>query len=135
MTLTAERDTQAKDGKILSVPVAASTKILAGALVAINASSLAVPGATSTTLKAAGRANQTVDNTAGAAGALSVEVEKGVFKYKNSTAGDLITLADHNNDCFIVDDEQVAKTNGGSTRSIAGKVYDVDATGVWVKFL
>jgi hypothetical protein len=28
----------------------------------------------------------------------------------------------------------VAKTNGGSTRSVAGKIFDVDAQGVWVKF-
>ena len=31
-------------------------------------------------------------------------------------------------------DQTVAKTNGGNTRSRAGKVFDVDADGVWVDF-
>ena len=37
-------------------------------------------------------------------------------------------------DCYIVDDQTVAKTNGGATRCVAGKVWDVDAEGVWVEF-
>jgi hypothetical protein len=35
---------------------------------------------------------------------------------------------------FIVDDETVAKTNGSSTRSVAGICRGVDAQGVWVEF-
>jgi hypothetical protein len=37
------------------------------------------------------------------------------------------------NDCYIVDDQTVAKTNGTATRSIAGKIRAVDAQGVWVE--
>ena len=36
-------------------------------------------------------------------------------------------------DCYIVDDQTVAKTNGTNTRSVAGKIIAVDADGVWVK--
>lgn len=36
-------------------------------------------------------------------------------------------------DCFIVDDQTVAKTNGTNTRSRAGIVAAVDADGVWVQ--
>lgn len=132
--LTQDRKTPMKAGDMLVLPVAASTKIFAGSLVAINASGYAVPGSTSTTLKGAGRAEQAVDNSGGSAGALTVEVRKGVFLFGNSASADLITIADIGNDCYIVDDQTVAKTNGSATRSVAGKIFDVDASGVWVKF-
>jgi hypothetical protein len=46
----------------------------------------------------------------------------------------LITRAEIGDDCYIVDDSTVAKTNpGGNTRSVAGKIVDVDAKGVWVR--
>ena len=35
---------------------------------------------------------------------------------------------------FVVDDETVAKTNGGGTRSPAGIIADADDQGVWVRF-
>ena len=60
-------------------------------------------------------------------------MRRGCFRFANSVAADLIALADIGADCFIVDDQTVAKTNGGATRSIAGKIRDVDADGVWVQ--
>jgi hypothetical protein len=33
-----------------------------------------------------------------------------------------------------VDDQTVAKTDGTGARSVAGKVFDVDSGGVWVRF-
>lgn len=132
--LTADRATPRRDGKRLSLPVAASTKLFAGSIVCVNTSNLAVKGAVSTTLKAAGVAIEQADNSAGAAGAIRVEVERGVFLMANSSAGDLIALQDIGSTCFIVDDQTVAKTNGSSTRSAAGIVRDVDASGVWVEF-
>ena len=62
-----------------------------------------------------------------------MQVKRGTFKYGNSSAGDLIAQADVGADCYIVDDQTVAKTNGSSTRSVAGKIIAVDADGVWVK--
>jgi hypothetical protein len=54
--------------------------------------------------------------------------------FQNSTAGDLIAQADVGTDCYIVDDQTVAKTSGTNTRSVAGKVQEVDAAlGVRVK--
>ena len=55
-------------------------------------------------------------------------------QFANSAATDAITLADIGKDCFIVDDQTVAKTDGSGTRSRAGRVFDVDADGVWVEF-
>jgi len=87
-----------------------------------------------TTLRGVGRVKETVDNSAGADDAATVDIERGIFRYANSSGADEITAADIGNDCYIVDDQTVAKTDGTSTRSVAGKVHDIDALGVWVDF-
>lgn len=130
--LAGDRNTPEKEGKMFEFPVAAATLIYAGALVCLDASGDVVPGATATTLVALGRADERVDNSAGAAGDKTVKARKGVFRFVNLGA-DLVTAAEIGDDCYIVDDQTVAKTDGTATRSIAGKVVDVDAQGVWVK--
>jgi hypothetical protein len=131
--LTGPRNTPRRDGAIREPGVKGATKIWAGSLVAADASGRAVPGATATTLKGLGRAEATVDNT-GADNAVRIKVDAGIHRFGNSASGDLITGADIGADCYIVDDQTVAKTNGTNTRSVAGKIFDVDAQGVWVKF-
>lgn len=132
MALTQERETASRNGRTRNAPMAAGKKVYNGGIAALDALGNATPGATATTLKRPGRACDTVDNTGGAAGAKHVEIEHGIFPWKNSTSTDAITRADIGNDCFIVDDETVAKTHGTNTRSVAGKVFDVDVYGVWV---
>jgi hypothetical protein len=133
MALTKDRNTpmMAEGAKVLVLPAGAGKKIYAGALVAVNAG-YAEPASTATGLIAAGRAEESVDNTNGAAGAVSVRVRRGVFKYKNKS-DDAVTQAEVLTDCYIVDDETVAKTNGTNTRSKAGRVIAVDSDGVWVE--
>lgn len=132
--MTKDRNTVRREGDEVSLPVAAGKKIYAGSLVAKDASGNATPGAVATTLLGMGRAEEYVDNSAGGAGDVSVKIRKGVFCFANSAAGDAITRAEIGKDCYIVDDQTVAKTDGGSTRSIAGRIEDVDTTGVWVNF-
>lgn len=132
--LAADRATPRRAGFDLSLPVAAATKIFAGSIVCVNTSNLATKGITSTTLKAAGVAQEQADNSAGAASDIRVKVARGVWLMANSSAGDLIALQDIGSTCYIVDDQTVAKTNGANTRSAAGIVRDVDASGVWVEF-
>ncbi|KJS28562.1 MAG: hypothetical protein VR64_24020 [Desulfatitalea sp. BRH_c12] len=133
MALTADRDTIKRAGQLTSYPVEVGVRIFAGALVVIDpATGFARPARTAVGDMAVGRASEEADNTAGLAGAINVTVEHGTFRYGN-LAADLVTLADVGADCFIVDDEDVARTNGGATRSRAGVVMDVDALGVWVK--
>lgn len=131
--LTADRAIQERDLKRYEFPVAATQRIFAGAIVCINASGLAVKGATATGLRAVGVAEGLADNSTGAAGAIRVRVRRGTFLFDNSTAADAITLADVGADAFLVDDNSVALTNGSGTRSVAGKIRDVDAGGVWVE--
>jgi hypothetical protein len=112
----------------------AAVKILAGTIVMLNAAGNATGGATATGQIADGVAMETIDNSGGAAGALKIRVEKGVFCFENSTSTDAITKAEIGDTCYIVDNQTVAKTDGSATRSAAGKIVDVDAEGVWVDF-
>tara|TARA_R110000787_G_scaffold168855_6_gene281579 strand:- start:8070 stop:8480 length:411 start_codon:yes stop_codon:yes gene_type:complete len=133
--LAKDRNTPEKAGDLRVDPVKAATQIFAGSLVCLDASGYAVPGATATTLKARGRAEENVNNSAGADGDLSVKTKKGTFVFANSAAGDEITAADIENTCYIVDDQTVAKTDGTASRSAAGKIISVDAAGVAVEIL
>lgn len=132
MALSTARETRERAGDLYVVGVAASTTIHQGALVCLNASGYAVPGATATTLTALGRAE---GNAVGGsvAGDVRVNVKRGCFLFKNKS-DDLVTIADIGKDCYVVDDETVAKTSGTNTRSKAGIVHDVDSIGVWVRF-
>jgi hypothetical protein len=132
--------TKARNTKRLGANVApndfwikGTTKINMGALACLNASGLLVPGTATTGLKAVGRARDTYDNTAGGDSAFKCAVESGTFLWNNSAAGDAIAIADLGADCYIVDDQTVAKTDGTGTRSKAGKIIDVVAAGVWVE--
>lgn len=131
--LTADRPTLVRKGDILELPAAAAKKFFAGALVARDAAGRATPGATAVGLKGLGRVEVFTDNSAGAAGDKTVRIRVGCFQWGNSAAGDAITAADIGNDAYMVDDQTVAKTDGGTTRSVAGKIFDVDAKGVWVR--
>ncbi|MDM7928670.1 hypothetical protein [Blastomonas fulva] len=134
--LTQDRATpRLAEGNVFSRDVAADAVIFAGAIVCLSATGWAVPGSTATTLVADGVAQEPVDNTGGANGDVKVRVFKGVFRFGNSAAADAITRAEIGDDCYIVDDQTVAKTSGTNTRSIAGKIVDVDAQGVWVRFV
>lgn len=128
MALTANRNTPAfLPSPLRSYPVAASTKIYAGSLVALNSSGYLVPGSVATTLTAVGRANALVDNTTGGNGALYCEVEQGTFAWVNHSS---LTLSAVGDLVYIYDDESV--TSSASGTSIAGTVAKVDSAGVWV---
>lgn len=131
MGLTADRNTQMKDGELIAVKMAVA-KVFAGSLVAANASGYATPGAVAATLTYLGRAEETVDNSAGSAGDVTVLVRRNkAFKWGNY-ASDAVTQAEFGKLCYIYDDSQVAKTSADGVRSVAGIVLGVDTDGVWV---
>lgn len=133
MALTENRNTPRIEGDLISGLVAAATTIFAGALVMRTATGYLTEGATALGSIGVGRAEEEVAN-AGVNGAETIKVRPGIFQFKNSSAGDAITIAEIGDVCFIVDDETVAKTDGTGTRSPAGFVHAVDAQGVWVRF-
>lgn len=73
--LTADRNTPKKDGIIVEMPVAASTKIYAGSLVCANASGYVIPAADTAGLTFLGVALNAVDNSAGSNGDKTVLVQ------------------------------------------------------------
>lgn len=108
-----------------------SDEFYKGALLAYDQSDAKIkPGAAATDLIAVGRCEQRVST--GSSNTKTVRVKTGIFKWNNSAAADAIAADDVGKDCYIVDDETVALTDGSSARSKAGKIVQVDADGVWV---
>ena len=131
--LTAPRDTNeiASGSTSIALPVKAATTIFQGSIVAIDADGYAIPGKKAAALKAAGRAEETVENT-GKDGEAVVRVKRGVFVFDNSgTAANKVGPADILGPCYIEDDQTVTKTATGA--SVAGLVVRVDDEGVAVE--
>jgi hypothetical protein len=135
--LTADRDTLELASSISQRHAqvgADSTQFYKGGIVVLDQADGKLKKAfVATTLVAIGRCEENV--LTGTSNTRKINARSGIFKYANSASADLIALTDVGKDCYLVDDQTVAKTNGTSTRSKAGKVYDVDADGsVWVEF-
>ncbi len=123
---TQARNTSQFAGDYLVLPVLASTKIYAGTLVAVDDTGHAIPGAKAADLLAAGRAEETVDNTDGADGDITIRVARGVFKWDNS-AENPVETAGVLKPCYMAGDGTVTAEATGS--SAAGKVLGIDTDG------
>lgn len=117
----------------IKAPVAANAVVEAGTLGAFNAAGFLVPASASATLKVAGRIGANADNTGGANGEVVVGLERGTFGWDNSAGLDEITQADVLNDVFAVDEFTVAKTDGGGTRPVAGKLVQLEGSQAYVE--
>jgi len=107
--LTADRITEKQVLGVKAYPVAASTKIYAGALVALNSSGYAVPAADTAGYKVVGIASAQADNASGANGAINVLAEAPVIARLNATS---ITQAMVGKAMYVVDDNTVDDTFG-----------------------
>jgi len=122
-------------GRSRGLGLATNQTIYAGTLAFISAAGLCVKGATSATLRSVGVFTAPYSSQGIADGVVMAEPAIGVFgPFANSAAGDQITAAEIGTDCYCVDDATVAKTSNANARSVAGKVWNVDATGVWIDF-
>lgn len=119
--LTNNRDTQRREGH--SAVFTAGGTIFQGGMVAMDAQGKAV-AATASGTDVIGMALRPAINGE------AVEVARGVYLFDNSPA-DALALADVGKPCYVADDQTVKKTKG--TSPVAGMVFDVDHTGVWVK--
>lgn len=117
------------EGRLYTLPVAADVLIYEGALLVIDSSGRVKPATSAASLQAIGIADHYADNTGGAAEAIKVLVRRGIFGFYNSAGGDEITSAEIGETVYMVDDQTVAKTNGGGTRSPAGCVRMIDQDG------
>ena len=103
---TASREDVRKDDALEAYQVKAATKIYKGALVAVDATGYAVP-AVSTAVRVVGVAYETMDNTNGVSGAISIRVWRaGTFQF--NAAGMAVTNIGAK--VYVTDDNTVTLT-------------------------
>ena len=112
---------------LLSIGAEASTTLYAGGMCGVDSSGYAVPASSTATQKVAGRIENDVNNSAGAAGAVQVPVRRGVFFYACPDSS--ITISNYGAYCYVVDDNNVSLNDGGGLRPIAGTIMGVGASG------
>lgn len=129
--LAQDRDTPMKGekGHVITLPVAASTKIYAGAMVAL-ASGYAVPAGDTSGHIVMGRAEEQIDNSSGSNGDKSIDVcIDGVFKWNVSS----LAQAQVGGNATVVDDNTVGKAADTTNDIVAGKIVQLDSDGAWVR--
>lgn len=102
------------------LPVAASAKIYANAIVAMNSSGYAVPASADASLVVIGRAINSADNTGGSAGALYINIEQGAFDFALASGVNALGAGDVGKVVYAQDDCTVSKSDQGGTLPIAG---------------
>lgn len=119
----------------LSVPVAASTTILQGAMVGVapDGSGYLVNVTATPNMRVLGVATARADNGSGSAGAINCTVERGVFAFANSSGDDAITAADVGRVCYAVDNNTVARTSSLGARPAVGYVTRVENSMIFVE--
>lgn len=119
--------TRVGEGRRFVDPVAASTLIYAGAMVALNAAGNAIP-AIPTAARMRGVALAEADNSSGAIGDENVIIERGSFLFDSNGT---VSRTHIGGNVYVVDDNTV----GAAGTLIAGKCLDVTAQGVVVEIL
>jgi hypothetical protein len=111
-----------------SGPVAANVKIFKGSGVVVHAGNLYPPDHADVdhTDRTVGVAYDTVDNTGGAAGDVTLTYERGVFAFDTGTGADEVTKTHLAADVYWLDGDTVALTNGTNTRPLAGQLESVE---------
>jgi len=130
--LAADRNTRVKNRtEEISLPVAATTKIYAGAMVAKNAAGYAVNAADTAALVVVGVADEHCDNLTGAAGDKRIRLGSGVFGFAN---GGAVTQAHVETVVMVVDNQTVNPT--GTNSVAAGILKEIDPTDgtLFIKF-
>jgi hypothetical protein len=127
--LTAPRARAQKTIKTVRLPIG-QTKVFKGAGACLSGG-YAIEAAAATELSTIGVFSETVDNSAGASGAKTAEVEfpqelHGEY-FANGTSGDAVAITDIGALCYWIDDQTVSISDGSGTRSPAGFVGGVDA--------
>lgn len=110
------------------LPVAAATRIPAGALVALNASGYAVNAADSANFKVVGYALETIDNSGGSAGDLTVPVADGPSAGWVNDGTNPCTIAHVGRPVYVKDNQTIQSATG--TNSIkAGTLIGIADNG------
>lgn len=130
--MTAERRITRRKGDYYSYPVAANTKIYAGSLL-VMAGGYVRPATYATPSQVVGIADETADNSGGAAGDISLQVKRGVFLLNNAASPNAVDRTMFGAAILVLDDQTIAKpgTSGGVAHT-GYALHDVDDDGVWI---
>jgi hypothetical protein len=121
----------ASDGKVsrcgvavvdpMSYPIAAASILYAGRIVALNVAGNAIGllVAASNAYAIVGVASKQIDNTTGAAGDVSVEVEN-IYYVDNDTTNPITAAHIKRGYCYVVDNHTVGSSNVGGSLPLAG---------------
>lgn len=115
-----------------------SAEYYKGAMIAIDVDATGSPFVRATagdlSLRVVGRCEDRL--TTGASNTKRLVAKSGIFRYASGTAAEAIDADDVGKVCYVIDDQTVGIQGGGTvpTNAVAGRIYDVDANGVWVKF-
>lgn len=119
--------------------IKANVRIFKGAIVGLDSAGRVMPADTIANgcLRIVGKSSATYDNRTGsvlggAADAVDVDVEFGVFSCANSSSGEALTNAEVTKACYAVDDQTVGKTSATDTLPVAGVVTEVTGSKVYV---
>lgn len=115
--------------ELKTLPVAAGVRIYRGTKIGSDGSGNARPMGSIPGLTSEGIAKDEADNTNGAAGAVTVDVIPGVFKFANSS-GSALVAADAGSPSYAEDDQTARKGDGDGRFDLSGTVVQVDANGV-----
>lgn len=129
-TATAPLTISRRPGGFTSFVVAAATQLFQGVFAALDGSHRLVAATDAAARRVVGLMAATADNSAGAAGDISGEIEHGLFLVNNSAANAL-TNAHIGKAAFIEDDNTVA-SSPGTNAVVAGIVHEVTSAGVWL---
>lgn len=130
--LTAARNTPMMGGDGIfkhTIPVKASTKIYQGALVMVDSTGYAVPGASGATTNVPfGIALATVDNSSGSSGALSVDTQSEAAFLMNGSGFSQASVGLY---AYFTDDNTVTVTPTSNSK-VGTIIGFVSSTQVWV---
>lgn len=126
--ITQPRDPRAVKGvENFYEPVAASTKLIKGAMVGRNASGFIVNMESGTPATALGECLKTVDNTSGSDGDKYAEIRSGVFNLHIAGADSFVRAdIDAFPPVYALDNQTVAKTSNGGARPVMGRVIGIE---------
>ena len=129
----AERNTPRRSGGcdyVEGYDVAAATKIEAGKLVMLDAAGNAVEGVKAANHISVGRAEETVDNSSGAAGDVKIRARTGIFRWNNDSAAALTKA--HIGDAAYVEDDETVRHDSNANGQKVGRLVALDDQGAWV---
>lgn len=132
---TTDRNTRRRGSDVRTLPVAANTMIPAGIIAAVNAAGHMVNAGEASAVRVVGYTQSRSDNTDGVAGTLMHPAWRGVAgPFHTGSGADQVGAADVGALCYVIDNQTVARVDGGTGRLAAGRVWAVEDGGVYVLF-